>query len=121
MKLLDKTQEAHKLWPLIHRGWQHALSAQKPTWVDRVFSAPALQESTDYQCIDDSVIIERQLVTESYLSSLREQIHLNARGEEWTAILDLRLRALLPYVGQELIAVAVRHDGQYACVRYTPD
>ena len=65
-------------------------------------------------------VAEQKTVTESYLDFLKEQISLNARGEEWTAILRRRLNALDPFKGRELIQVSFAKGKNQCFVRVEP-
>jgi len=47
-------------------------------------------------------IVEEKAVTPDYLNFLREQILLNPRGPEWSALLKKRLAALEPFVDKQL-------------------
>jgi hypothetical protein len=51
--------------------------------------------------------LEEQLVRQDYLEFLKEQIQLNARGAEWTALLQRRLDALRPFVGKNVQVVTI--------------
>lgn len=65
--------------------------------------------------------IEQKAVAPDYLDFLREQIELNPRGAEWTALLKSRLAALEPFVGKPLV-VATFHSKPYsATLRIRPD
>ena len=47
---------------------------------------------------------ERKILDESYLDFLRQQIALEPRGPDWTAVLSKRLTALTPFVGLPLLS-----------------
>lgn len=70
------------------------------------FSAPAVEEKT---------------VAKDYLDFLREQIRLNARGPEWTAILQDRLNALQPFVGKKMITAILNKKPSRAALYINPE
>lgn len=43
------------------------------------------------------------ILKEDYLDFLRQQIQLNTRGPEWTAVLQDRLNALQPFVSKRVL------------------
>lgn len=96
------------------RTWHLLISVIKslqnaPQWL-RDFAAVSYKQVTSLpQLGSESIggfaapsVIEKS-VTSSYLDFLREQIQLNARGVDWTRILQERLNALLPFVGKKVI------------------
>ncbi len=52
---------------------------------------------------DAFVEVEEHTITASYLAFLDEQIDLEPRGPEWSAVLRTRKGALEPFRGQSLI------------------
>lgn len=64
---------------------------------------------------------EKKTVTPDYLDFLREQIGINARGQEWLALLKNRLAALEPFVGKELIMATFHCKPHSATLRIHPE
>lgn len=64
--------------------------------------------------------LELQNVSSDYLDFLREQIALNARGEEWTAVLQRRLKALEPLEGQPVLTVVFYRKPESLTLRIDP-
>ena len=65
--------------------------------------------------------LERSTLDPSYLDFLREQIALEARGPEWTAVLTKRFTAIAPYCGLQIIFGAIRTPTGFYFVRVDPD
>jgi hypothetical protein len=84
-----------------------------------VSNLPALDETTTGQ--PSLPAIERKLVNADYLIFLREQIIANARGPEWLALLQVRLSALEPFVGKELIVAVFHCKPHSATIRVHPE
>ncbi|XXX73420.1 hypothetical protein WMF30_37845 [Sorangium sp. So ce134] len=59
-------------------------------------------------------------VSSDYLEFLREQIALNAMGEEWTAVLQRRLKALEPLEGQPVLTVMFYRKPEGLTLRIDP-
>lgn len=67
------------------------------------------------------VRLEEKECTPSYLDFLREQIHIGARGEEWTDLLKRRLSALEGCVGKRCSYMSVSEGGRSISIRFDPD
>lgn len=65
--------------------------------------------------------LELQTIDQSYLDFLREQIALEPRGPEWTALLAKRFTALAPYRDIPLLFGIINTPTGYAFVRVNPD
>lgn len=65
--------------------------------------------------------VEEKVVAPDYLDFLREQIGLNARGPEWSAVLKNRLTALEPFVGRPLMMATFHSKPHLAMLRIRPD
>jgi hypothetical protein len=76
-------------------------------------------DETGSQCA--AVSIEDHEVTASYLDFLWEQIELQARGPEWNAVLERRLRALERWVGQTLILLIAHCEHAVLFADIDPD
>jgi hypothetical protein len=63
---------------------------------------------------------ERKVLDESYLDFLREQIALEPRGPEWTAVLSKRLAALSPFCGFPMLCGAIAMNDGYCFIRVDP-
>lgn len=99
---------------MTNENWNILVSALKsvknpPAWLERVGKLSyeeALQlpklGSESAGSFAAPCTIEKELKPD-YLDFLREQIQLNARGQEWTDILRKRLSALEPFVGKEVL------------------
>jgi hypothetical protein len=96
----------------IWRGILNAIDTQRPpVWLreqlelgrEAVLGLPILDVTGEGEHARPTV--EEEVVKEDYLNFLREQIRLNARGPEWTALLGRRLAALEPVVGNKLVGV----------------
>ncbi|MCK6470540.1 MAG: hypothetical protein L6R28_02230 [Planctomycetes bacterium] len=61
--------------------------------------------------------VEFSKITASYLSFLKTQIELNARGDAWTAILQTRLVALQEVVGQKTLCFSISRGEDSAYIR----
>ena len=57
---------------------------------------------------------------DSYIDFLQEQIELNARGEEWSKVLQARMYALKSYSGIELGSIRIEFERRYIWIRYLP-
>jgi len=66
-------------------------------------------------------VIEEKIVTMDYLNFLREQIQLNARGQEWTRLLQQRLNALQPFIGKMIITAHFYQKPHSATLRINPE
>ena len=60
---------------------------------------------------------ERRVFDQSYLDFLREQIALEPRGPEWTAILMRRLSALTPFCGAPTLSATIPTMAGDFCIR----
>jgi hypothetical protein len=94
-------------WELLVRAIQSLPSA--PSWL-RELSRLSHEEISRLPKVDNarkgqvaSPSVREIVVKEDYLEFLREQIKLNARGSEWTAILETRLKALQPFLGKKTL------------------
>ena len=98
-----------------------------PSWLqlqtqlswEAVSRLPALDEASNGK--DAAPVVEQKAVAPDYLSFLREQIELNARGPEWSDVLRKRLVALEPFVGRELLVVTFYCKPHSAIVRINPE
>jgi len=61
--------------------------------------------------------LERRILDLTYCDFLREQIALEPRGPEWTAILSKRLAAIAPFVGVPTLIGTIRTPGAFHYVR----
>jgi len=66
-------------------------------------------------------MVEQKVVAPDYLDFLREQIELNARGREWSAVLKNRLIALEPFVGKQLVVATFYFKPHTATLRINPE
>jgi hypothetical protein len=64
--------------------------------------------------------VEEKLLNAAYLSFLAEQIKLKSRGPEWTRILQQRLIALTPFVGQKVLTAMFFRKPFSATLRLAP-
>jgi len=83
--------------------------ASPPAWLGE-FARRSPAEVEIFPKLDNTLegqvarpVIEEKIVTPDYLDFLREQIQLNARGKEWTNLLQRRLNCLQPFLGKMLI------------------
>lgn len=60
----------------------------------------------------ESASLEIRKVDPSYLDFLRKQIELGARGPEWTAILEERLKAIAPFVNKEVATLTLNRSNE---------
>lgn len=65
-------------------------------------------------------VIEEKIVAKDYLDFLREQVRLNARGSEWTNILQRRLDALQPFMGKMMITAHFYQKPHSVTLRVNP-
>ena len=63
---------------------------------------------------------ERRVFDQSYLEFLREQIALEPRGPEWTAVLRRRLTALAPYCDTPTLWGTIPTENGQFCIRVDP-
>jgi len=61
------------------------------------------------------------IIKPDYLDFLREQIRLEPRGLEWTAVLQARLRALEPFVDKKVIIADFYHKPSSAALYVDPE
>lgn len=66
-------------------------------------------------------VIEVKVVAKDYLDFLHEQIRLNARGPEWTELLQRRLDALQPFLGKLVITANFYQKPHSVTLRVTPE
>ena len=64
--------------------------------------------------------VERRILDQSYLDFLREQIALEARGPEWTAILTERLSAISPFLGVPTLFGSIPTPTGFSFIRVDP-
>ncbi|WP_437333118.1 hypothetical protein [Sorangium sp. So ce394] len=97
-----------------------------PDWVrecakiryDAIGSLPVVDDAEEGELARPGV--ELRSVSSDYLEFLREQIELNARGEEWTAVLQRRLKALEPFEGQRVLTVMFHRKPKSLTLRIDP-
>ena len=98
-----------------------------PSWLQQqaqlsweaVSRLPALDGASNGQ--DAAPVVEHKAVASDYLDFLREQIELNARGPEWSAVLKGRLTALQPFVGKRLVVASFCCKPHSATIRLDPE
>ena len=121
MKIRLEAGATAKDWDRVRRVAMNEIgsNADVPTWVRHV-----LEKDLDSLAAggpgDAYVSCELRPVTESYMGFLREQIELNARGDQWTEVLATRLSRLLPHVGRPLLAVSIGRPGVGLMMRFCP-
>lgn len=111
-------------WKLISRIAPRLDAA--PDWVRKVLSLsfdemlklPKLEEAKRGECALPHFEISR--FDSTYLEFLEEQIKLNARGDEYSAILTRRLDDLRPYVDIELLFVLLIRKPESFAIRIEP-
>jgi len=86
---------------------------------EAVSQLPAVDATTDGQHAAPTV--EQKAVSSDYLDFLREQIGLNARGPEWSAVLKHRLTVLEHFVGKQLIVAMFHCKPHSATLRINPE
>lgn len=64
--------------------------------------------------------VESNTLEDSYIKFLDEQIKLEARGPEWSAILSKRLSALKPYVGKPVVAALLVSEDRVLSIKIDP-
>jgi hypothetical protein len=79
---------------------------------------PSYDEALTHDLIQPHV--EPTRITTSYLDFLKEQIRLEPRGEEWSRLLQNRLKALEPFQNQDLHIMMLR-SGTQSCTIYMDD
>jgi hypothetical protein len=97
-----------------------------PDWVrecakigyDAIVSLPVVEDADAGELARPG--LELRSVSSDYLEFLREQIELNARGEEWTAVLQRRLTALEPFEGQPVLTVMFHRKPKSLTLRIDP-
>ena len=67
------------------------------------------------------ISLESKVTDQSYIDFLKEQIELNARGQEWTALLTRRLKALEPLVGKEIMFLSVEDNNRFIWIKIDPN
>ena len=98
-----------------------------PSWLkeqaqlswEAVSQLPVLDATSDGQHATPTV--EDKAVASDYLSFLREQIELGARGPEWSGVLRKRLVALEPFVGKQLTVATFYCKPHSATLRINPE
>lgn len=94
-------------WQLLARKLAQSVPAGTlPEWVEELL---AQDLSAVQDCAGDERFFSIYLegVSESYIDFLREQIALDARDQEWLALLERRLRCLEPLVGQRSLKLSI--------------
>lgn len=81
-----------------------------PDWVPSICEKPFHEITEANEVRSDAKVLD-----ESYIAFLSEQIELNARGEDWTALLRKRQEALSPWVGKETLVLSI--SSQASCLR----
>jgi len=108
------------------------LTAIAPSWVRPILEMPfaevlklAPPEDTPATDCVLQPTLELKEITIGYLEFLREHIRLDARGKEWTKVLEARLNAFAPFAGKKLYFVSVLRvrEGQIETffVRFRPE
>lgn len=89
-------------------------ASEIPAWMGLLLQQPleSIQTSSDVE-----IHVERKFIEQSYIDFLKEQIRLAARGPEWSEVLNGRLRALEPHVGEEITTVTFLHGSEGFVVR----
>jgi hypothetical protein len=98
-----------------------------PEWL-RDLAAMSCEQAANLPQLENESIggfaapsVTEKPVTSSYLDFLREQIQLNARGAEWTHILQERLNALLPFIGKKVITGSLYCKPKSATLYVNPE
>jgi hypothetical protein len=97
-------------------GWLKEIARLAPAEISRL---PELDDVGEGHLSAPSV--EEKTVTKDYLDFLHEQIRLNARGPEWTAILQGRLNAIEPFVGKKMITAILNKKPNRAALYINPE
>jgi len=98
-----------------------------PTWLselahrnfDEIIRFPKLDNAAKGEIA--LPVVEQKVITTDYLDFLREQIRLNARGQQWTDVLQRRLDALQPFVGKMLLTAHFYQKPHSVTLRITPE
>jgi len=116
---------SHEIWEMLSSAI--ATLKTSPTWLKDQANL-SWEAMSQLPVVDDTTvgqhampIIEQKTVTLEYLDFLREQIRLNARGDEWSAILQNRLNLLEPFEGKLLIVATFFSKPHSATLRVCPD
>jgi len=110
-----------ELWALLAsaiRSSPHApdwLKAQSRLTYEEVIQLQPFENSLEGRAALPTV--QEATVRLDYLEFLREQIRLGARGQEWTALIQLRLAALAPLVGQTVTTATFHLEPNVAVLR----
>jgi hypothetical protein len=98
-----------------------------PSWLQKIASLghaeisclPKLDNTAEGHIAAPS--ISEVTVKEDYLEFLREQIRLEPRGPEWTAVLRTRLNALQPFVGKQVLMASFYEKPQSSALYINPE
>lgn len=71
-------------------------------------------------CSAAEVQHEIKRVSSSYIQFLNEQRNLNARGEDWGAVLQARIDALSPHLDKDVGVINISTKEGIITARYTP-
>ena len=85
---------------------------------EQVLQLPSLGSEADGEIARPNV--SEEPMEEDYLTFLREQIHLNARGPEWTGLLERRLAALEPFRNEKVLIVNLYQKPNSATLYINP-
>jgi len=113
------------LWHILSASIKSLNAA--PSWLrefgnmtyEQVLHLPPLGDETKGSFAAPSVT--EKPVASDFLDFLREQIRLNARGQEWTKVLKDRLEALLPFVGKNVITASLYQKPKSVTLYVNPD
>ena len=84
-----------------------------PNWARGFLAKPVKELSSE-----NDVALETTVLEQSYIEFLDEQIELNARGKDWTALLENRRNALSPWVGKETSELSISGSSGTLRIRF---
>lgn len=110
MRLTIDAEVDEAVWSAICRG---VLETSPPRWASPILSMALAELKTGEQAAAGVIAGVEAIfmpIEPDYLEFLRTQIRLNARGDDWSALLQTRLHRLEPFVDTKLFHLLVTRD-----------
>ena len=100
------------VWDIIKRGEQQGV----PSWICKL-----QQNEIDALVEKQRCSVHTNVVDESYITFLEQQISLGARGPQWSGILKKRIDELKRFIGKNVSTVMFACDEVTVTIRIDPE